>query len=659
MKTISKKIEATLLAVFLLMAIAAVTVMPTVCAHDPAWDIPTWTYIAATNNPIGVNQDLVIVYWTNAVPVTAQGNYGDRWTFHVDVTAPDGSEETLGPFISDPVGGAYALYTPTHTGAYTFVAKFDGKTIDGLPYDPRLPQERQYNAAYWGDTYLPSESNPLVITVQQQPIEAHVESPLPTEYWTRPVNLVNRDWYRLLGNWLSGAAQTNGPTTNFCYGMAPESAHVLWATPMWSGGYMDERFSDIGYQTGHYEGLQFSPPIIMDGRIYYNVNTYPKVGWYALSLYTGEVEYFHNTTGPVTGSGGGFNSAGSIAGDSLAFGQIYNYDSPNQHGGFPYLWSTSYYNATTDSIQPNTWVMFDGYTGNYICTLNNVPSWAGGGGFFGGGGTAVYGKDGSILRYYIANLGTPVAPDYYLQVWNTSKAIMAPSYTSTAANAYWMWRPTLNYTFNGDDGYSLNVSIPNVAGSSIRTIREGEFVIGGTTGKANATYTEQGQMWALSLKPGEEGKLLWNITFTPPMNIPDAAAGSGFGAAGVALSTVSPEAGVFLFNNRITLQWYGYSLETGEQLWGPTPPEGDMNFYGMYSQVYDGKLLSTGYSGELIAYDMQTGDIVWKYVAEQEGFESPYGNFPLYITAIADGKIFTVSGEHSPTQPMWRGSYIR
>jgi hypothetical protein len=65
-------------------------------AHDPPWTVPTWAYISATNNPIGVGQQVVIVFWPNALPPTASGAYGDRWTWNVEVTKPDGTKETLG-----------------------------------------------------------------------------------------------------------------------------------------------------------------------------------------------------------------------------------------------------------------------------------------------------------------------------------------------------------------------------------------------------------------------------------------------------------------------------------------------------------------------------------------------------------------------------------
>ena len=88
-------------------------------------------------------------------------------------------------------------------------------------------------------------------------------------------------------------------------------------------------------------------------------------------------------------------------------------------------------------------------------------------------------------------------------------------------------------------------------------------------------------------------------------------------------------------------------------------PEASMNYYGMSDSIYDGKLLSYGYSGELIAYDIPTGDVLWTYIACQEGYESPYGNYPIGVACIADGKVYLTSSEHSPTQPLWRGSRIR
>jgi outer membrane protein assembly factor BamB len=66
-------------------------------------------------------------------------------------------------------------------------------------------------------------------------------------------------------------------------------------------------------------------------------------------------------------------------------------------------------------------------------------------------------------------------------------------------------------------------------------------------------------------------------------------------------------------------------------------------------------LLTTGYGGVLIAYNMSTGQQLWNFTESTIGFESPYGNYPNNIFGIADGKIYLLSGEHSITQPMWRG----
>ena len=306
----------------LILTFSAIIVsMPIAKAANPPLTIPTWTYIIATNNPIGVNQQVLLVWWLNAYPPTASGEFGDRWKFTVEVTKPDGSKDTLGPFTSDPVGSYYTLYTPTTVGSYSAVAKFAGKTIDGTP-NGYAPDWSPFSFGYAsvGDIYLPSTSDPATFTVQQQPIVPWQEPPRPTGYWQVPVNSMNRGWSPIVSNWLGGAAQTVGSTTNFGYGQAPESAHVLWTKPAWAGGIMDARFGDIGYQTEHYDGLTFSPPIILNGKLYYNAIAAPWEGWYCVDLYTGQTEYFHNTTGPVTGiTFGGFDYSGGILGEITGF----------------------------------------------------------------------------------------------------------------------------------------------------------------------------------------------------------------------------------------------------------------------------------------------------------------------------------------------------
>ncbi len=70
--------------------------MPMTYAHYPGWNVETICYASVTNNVIGLNQPEVITFWTNAIPPTAVGAYGDRWTFTVEFTKPDGSKRKCG-----------------------------------------------------------------------------------------------------------------------------------------------------------------------------------------------------------------------------------------------------------------------------------------------------------------------------------------------------------------------------------------------------------------------------------------------------------------------------------------------------------------------------------------------------------------------------------
>jgi len=655
-----KKVSILITAILILSMTLTLVPLETVKAHYPIYTYPTWCYSVVSNNIIGVGQTQKIIFWINSVPPTANGQYGDRWQFTIDVMRPDGKNDTLGPIASDPVGSGYIMYSPDMVGNYTVVVKFPTTVITGLPFKPGVPDVQQQGYASINDTYKASISDPTTFVVQQDPLPLWPETPMPSEYWTRPINSANIYWYTLAGNWLGGAAQNVGPTTTFGYGSAPDSAHIMWSAPGFTGGVMDERFGDYGYVTSHYGGLSFSPYII-DGKIFYNaINPEMSEGWYCMDLYTGQQLYYRNATGPVTGIGGGFDSNGAITQGSLSFAQIYDPELANEMGGYPYLWST---NAAT----ANTWMMYDAYTGNYICSINNVPTWASGGGagpFAAAGGTAVYGKDGSILRYYIINNGTNAAPSYYLQCWNTTQAIwwkgtqqmfQNGDYSGFSGNNYASWRPYLNYTFDGSHGYSLNISLPFKSSlGNIYAVREDKYIIGGTPGTNSEQGVSQGYLWALNLDTtkGTMGSLLWNVTFTPP---------SSAGNKTISMGTVDPEDGVFLFSCTQTRTRWGYSLATGQQIW-QSDPEEPMKHYGMgNTNIYNGMLLSGTYlnGGILVSYNITTGKVLWKYEPQQIGTESPFGDYPAEIACVADGKIFIYSSPLWRTQPLWRGSYVR
>ena len=635
MKILRNTTKISTITLILVLTISAISIaLPITSAHDPAWEIPTWTYISVSPDPIGVGQRLLIAIISNTPPPTADGPYGDRWNFYMDVTKPDGNSETVGPLLADSTGNSYAIYNPDQVGTYTFVVTMEELTITGLPNNPYI--EVQTAEASYGDIYLASTSDPVTITVQEDPIEEWKEAPLPTEYWTRPINNANRDWWQVTGNWLRGAAQREtaatplaGQTTQFGYGPAPESAHVLWTKQYWAGGIMDYRTGAIGYTTNHYEGLDFLP-IIIDGKIYYPTRAtgHTKEGYSVVDLYTGETLSLED-------------------GNMPSFGSIYDYHSLNQHGGFPYLWRTSGVTLPDGYVsQPGTqtWEMIDAFTGNTVTKIANVSA----------GGTAVYGKDGSILRYRLVTRDGV----QYLTVMNLDE--IPSMYPGTSGTELNQWRPAGEEVHDGNLAWALNVTISPAVQGSIRAVLEDEYIIGGNSGtNKEGEPLVLGNMWALSLKPGQEGQLLWNYTYTPPF---DVAPGEAYGSMyrGIVFGPIlAPEDGVFYFTNSLTRELWGYDLETGGQLWGPTDPEPAYQYFGLYNYVYEGKILTFGYSGYVTAYDLHTGEVLWKYRAEGIGYESPYGNFPTYAVFVADEKVYIVAGEHSPTQPLWRGPNLR
>jgi hypothetical protein len=613
-----KKSTATISLFLMILIIASLIVLPSTDATDPPRTWPTVSHLSVSPNPVGANQTVYIIMWMDKSHPLAQGVYGDRFSgYTVNVTTPDGTEEILGPFTADASSTAFTTYVPKQTGNYTMVFKFPAQVIKEVNSPPAY---QNYNHPdQINDTYAESISNTVTLVVTDKMIPDWPDTPLPTDYWTRPINALNRGWAQIAGDWLNGPHTANSFNP---YSQAPESAHILWTRPLGLGGITGDTNQDSFYLSTTASSGRPSP-IILNGILFVEdrASVNRNWGWSAIDLYTGEEIYYKDDI-PYP-----------------SFASVLQFSSPSVHGAWGYLWS----------VTGNTWMAIDPFTGNNIFNITNVPS-----------GTAVYAQDGSQLRFNIEGTGA----NKRLTMWNSTFATSPLSATGDPTRPY-----QFNGQYNGRNGYSLNVSIPNVQGSIFEVI-EGKWVVGGVAGKQNQTHTEPGHIWTLSLKAGEEGKLLSNVTFTPPKQIMDTSEYYYYGFYNTTAAAermqgpfMYSDYDVFVFWEGATRQFWGYSLSTGKQIWGPTEPQDVWMMFGMDPTVAYGMLLTSRYSaqspgGEIHAYNITTGKSIWKYSPGAKTYETLFTNTPTAISAIADGKIYTISQEHSPKIPLRRDATI-
>jgi hypothetical protein len=326
----------------------------------------------------------------------------------------------------------------------------------------------------------------------------------------------------------------------------------------------------------------------------------------------------------------------------------------NQHGVIPdgFLWQ----------VAGPTWIASDPRTGAWLFNLTGVP-----------GGTTVYGPNGEILRYQLSYNRT--SNTGWLALWNNTAAPgLAAGLTGSSA---YQWRPLNgNRTIDASTAYSWNVSVPSLAGSAapaILSVVHDDIVIGTSTtlpGFSSFGSPEILTFWAISLKPESRGELLWLKNYqAPPGNVTVAYMGAP--SSGSSNVQVDAENRVFFMTNKETMQWYGYDLDSGNELWGPVGEFNDFQYYGTVSNppapgyVYEGVLYVGGYGGVINAIESRSGNILWTYGnggegnSTNSGLETPWGNYPLFIGAIADGKIYAFSSEHSPNVPPWKGERVR
>jgi outer membrane protein assembly factor BamB len=496
---------------------------------------------------------------------------------------------------------------------------------------------------------LASDSPKVTFVVQQSPLLSYPTLPLPQDYWTRPINNELTEWSAIAGNWLTA---TNVAATNNRIAVgndeAPRSAHILWVKPLTSGGLVggslnpaSQEVSSARIEIGDaYEG-KFLGSVIMLGKLYYDkyatAEIYHEIA--CVDLHTGEQLWSRVLLNNLT----------------LARGQLLNWKTMDLVGVYDYLWATA--NTATlpllglNSTAGTTWCAFNPFTGDYYYTLYGIPS-----------GSVVYGPNGEILVYTLNQANG------WMTMWNSTNIPALYASTEYLSMGWSQWHPfqkvvnatgrdgvTLNglpyksyLTPLGLNGYMWNVTIPKGLLGSVISVQD-DRIVGGTYS------TTRVNLWALSLISGQEGKLLYNTTWTPPA---DWAAGN----VTIAWQATSNEGqnGVLILGIKETLQDYGFSTGTGQYLWVTEPRKNYLDFYTIglaatssrsVNNIYDGRFYTGSYSGILYCYNITTGKLLWAYTASNPYAEgATYDNWPLYPCFIAGGMIYIVHAEHSGYQ---------
>jgi hypothetical protein len=636
MKTLGKWTKtATAIALVLLIATGIVITMP---AHaqttytnlqeggsmllpagvTPDEEFEARAFLSFRPNPVGVNQIILVNIWVT--PAVHVSKYFKG--FKVTITDPDGQAEevVMDSYRADATAwfewvvdkvGTWKLqfefpggYFPA--GNYTTAAgAFGGGGVTNFPL-----------SAY----YKPNTSPLRTLTVQSEPVLPWPESPLPTDYWTRPVHVENREWWPILGNW-PGTGYTGGgakwdemypdtsPTWNAQHKFTPwvqgpNSEHIVWKRQNNIAGL-------VGGQTGQYgvTGSAGTPSIIYAGRCYQTITkvgstlvngTYydmPRSVWQCYDLRTGEVyweqegitqtptliEYASTTQAEVPGA----EAAGT--------------------------WSVSLMALSTSRL-----MKYNPWTGAVTANVSiaQTPSLS----------SVTFYKTGSVrnenpMVLSVQNLG---GGQYRLINWTTRGT--STNFTSRIASNTTYARSSLPSYIDWNIGLGATVAGVTVAG-----VFMGQNLTG-----FNA-WTGQ-QLWT---------KIINEPVYSGICNIVDHGKLAVLSDRGYYVAT---------------------DLATGNEAWKSEPMHypWTASGFGAYSAMSAyGMLYRESYDG-VYAFDWDDGKIAWKYEAPSVSpYETPYtgendtGVYPFYSFGVggqlADGKFYTWTYEHTESWPVTRG----
>ena len=592
--------------------------------------IKTNAYMSFRPNPIGVGQIFLVNLWI--VPPTHKSRYLSNYT--VTIVKPSGKTEVIKLDSYPADATAWFEYLADEPGTWKIKFEFPG----GYFREADLPGAwDEPPTVHLGECYYEPSSTGWqeLIVLENYTAQSWPPSPLPVDYWTRPIQPLNREWW-----WIAGHYPWRGPgggpgwekiwdelypNTNKYWSdrynfipwvKAPESAHIVWKQQRSLAGLLGPISSEQTKFISTYAGMLSVPLVIYQGRCYESVTSSGgRTVFRCYDLRTGETiwEISPDPT-PMTLFLGVFSMRS----------QWYLEYNPGV-AEVPGAEAQHQVSVSLVSIGGGRLLKLDPWSGAINLNASISPLT-----------TGTYYRNGYVLSVQSTNpfwpfMGPP--PQYFLINWTTIPPAPAGWWATTTfnlkdcvvSNITWPLGDSWNVCYDFESGIAVAVE-------SLKDSVSGVWI--GTRARA------------ASLK---DGRLLWDKTFEETNFSP--------------MCVVADHGKVAFLTNEG--YWIALRLTDGKIVWKSDRMDypWDACGFGGYavSSAY-GLFYRFGYSG-VYAFDWETGKIVWKFEAPAEyPYETPYigrNGTTVYSFMsgglIADGKIFVYNTEHTPTQPITRG----
>jgi hypothetical protein len=543
-----------------------------------------YVFIGAMPNPSGVGQEVLLHIGASA----ALQNENQGWEgITVDVFAPSGKYEELGPKKTDSTGGTGLVFVPDEVGNYILRTHF--------PEQQNNDDHRGNNAGLGGGSYpigtfmREEYSMNLTLVITEEPRQYYPGFAEPTEYWTRPIDAQIREWHSIAGSSFEPEYQD-----------APESAHVLYAKRLalegTIGGTVDTREA-------------YSSRVIIAGILMYSTDPMANVSQYylpqqtiAVDVRTGEELYRLNDT-------------------QIDWGQLYYHDSINRHAAYAYAWTID--EATRQATA------YDPWDGNILYRINDFPE-----------GPLSFGSIGEMLVYQVD------FNERYMYVWNSSWQYMQGQ---TGMSEAWNVRGSTQNSlplFGNRRGWQLNITLPEGLTGEIKEVVWSERVVGvdiqGDESRSWAFSLEPGKegtlLWDTTVKfalPNVDPE-----TVEGPMYI------QGPLEDHVHLRYQESTGKYWAFSLKT-----GELLWSSEDFDATANGENALNLKQRDEKIAYGMLYTAGSGGSVYAYDLHNGlnwtYNAWANASEVvEGSFYWSG-----IALISDGKLYVAIGEPAQNAP--------